>query len=84
MWDGRFHTLEQQALSPFQRGEMGIGTDEAVRRINSDPQYVYLFSVALGHRPTVDGMARALAAFQRTLISPESRVDRFCSTMRRY
>jgi len=77
MWDGRFRSLEQQALSPFQRGEMGIGVEQAVQRVNSDPQYVQLFRTALGHRPTADGMARALAAFQRTIISPTSRVDRF-------
>jgi len=77
MWDGLFRTLEQQALSPFQRGEMGIGVDHAVQRVSSDPQYVQHFRAALGRRPTADGMARALAAFQRTLISPVSRVDRF-------
>jgi len=77
MWDGRFRTLEQQALGPFQRGEMGIGVDQAVKRVSSDPQYVQLFRATLGRRPTADGMARALAAFQRTLFSPASRVDRF-------
>ena len=34
MWDGRFATLEQQALNPFRRGEMGIDIEEAVRRLN--------------------------------------------------
>jgi cytochrome c peroxidase len=77
MWDGRFRSLEQQALSPFQRGEMGIGVEQAVHRVNSDPQYVHLFRAALGRRPTADGMARALATFQRTIVSPTSRVDRF-------
>jgi cytochrome c peroxidase len=77
MWDGRFRTLEEQALSPFQRGEMGIGVDQAVQRVSTDPQYVQLFRATLGHHPTADGMARALAAFQRTLVSLPSRVDRF-------
>jgi cytochrome c peroxidase len=77
MWDGRFRTLEQQALGPFQRGEMGIGVDQAVKRVSSDPQYVQLFRAALGRWPSADGVARALAAFQRTLFSPASRVDRF-------
>jgi len=77
MWDGRFRTLEEQALSPFQRGEMGIGVDEALRRVTSDRQYVYLFRAALGRPPTADGIASALAAFQRTLVSGSSRVDRF-------
>ena len=33
MWDGRFRTLEQQATSPFLRGEMGIDIREAERRL---------------------------------------------------
>jgi cytochrome c peroxidase len=77
MWDGNFRSLEEQALSPFQRGEMGIGVDLALRRVRSDRRYVHLFRAALGQRPTPQGMARALAAFQRTLVSGPSRVDRF-------
>jgi cytochrome c peroxidase len=42
MWDGRFRTLEQQALGPFDRGEMGISVEEAVHRLNADPDYVQL------------------------------------------
>ena len=56
---------------------MGIGVGEAVRRLNSDREYAHLFHAALGYPPTADGMAAALAAFQRTLVSPESRVDGF-------
>jgi cytochrome c peroxidase len=77
MWDGRFHALEEQALSPFLRGEMGIGVELALQRVRSDRRYVHLFRVALGHPPTGEGMARALAAFQRTLLSGPSRVDKF-------
>ena len=80
MWDGRFGSLEEQALSPFLRGEMGISVDEAVRRLNSDRRYADLFGIALGTRPTPSGMARALAAYQRTLISEKNRFDRACST----
>ena len=77
MWDGRFRSLEQQAFSPFARGEMGIDIFEAARRLNSDPEYLHLFRVALNSRPSANGMAIALAAYQRTLISKESRFDRF-------
>jgi cytochrome c peroxidase len=76
MWDGRFRSLEQQAFSPFARGEMGIDIFEAERRLNSDPEYVHLFRVALNSRPSANGMAIVLAAYQRTLISGESRFDR--------
>jgi cytochrome c peroxidase len=77
MWDGRFRTLEQQALSPFLRGEMGITVEEAVYRLNSDPEYLHLFRLAFDRRPTADGMASALAAYQRTLVSGERRFKRF-------
>jgi cytochrome c peroxidase len=77
MWDGRFRTLEQQALSPFLRGEMGIDPGEAVRRLNADAEYLHLFRAALNSRPSASGMALAMAAYQHTLISGESRFDRF-------
>ena len=79
MWDGAFHSLEQQAFGPFQRGEMGIPIEEAARRVNADPQYAALFRAAFGSFGTPDGMAQALAAYQRTLIAGASRVDRFLS-----
>jgi cytochrome c peroxidase len=64
-------------LGPFQTGEMGINYGEAVQRLNADPEYLHLFQVALGSRPMIGGMSHALATFERTLISPVSRVDRF-------
>jgi cytochrome c peroxidase len=80
MWDGRFNTLEQQALSPFRRGEMGISVEEAVRRMNLDSVYLRLFRLVFNQRPTPGGAARALAAYQRTLVSGESRVERYLRT----
>ena len=80
MWDGRFRRLEQQALGPFVRGEMGITVQEAVQRLKTDSDYVRLFYRALQHPPTAHGMARALAAYQRSLILGESRVELFLRT----
>jgi cytochrome c peroxidase len=80
MWDGRFRTLEQQALSPFDRGEMGISAEEAVRRVSYDPEYVRLFHLAFDRPPTEGGVAQALAAYQRTLVSGENRIERFLRT----
>ena len=77
MWDGRFRSLEEQVLGPFQSGEMGINYGEAVQRLNTDAEYLHLFQVALGSRPMIGGMAHAIATFERTLVSPLSRVDRF-------
>jgi cytochrome c peroxidase len=76
MWDGKFRALEQQVFGPFESGEMGISVEHAVQRLNSDARYVHLFREAFGNWPAPDGMARAIAAFQRTLVSRENRVDR--------
>src|SRR5262249_26941182 len=80
MWDGRLPSLESQALSPFRRGEMGITVEEAEFRLRRDPEYVYLFDLAFGRPPSAQGLAAALAAYQRTLVSAESRFERFLRT----
>jgi cytochrome c peroxidase len=80
MWDGRLRTLESQALSPFRRGEMGITVEEAEYRLRRDPEYVYLFDRAFGRPPSAQGLAAALAAYQHTLVSGESRFERFLRT----
>lgn len=77
MWDGRFPSLEHQVFGPFASGEMGIPIHHAAQRLRSDPQYLDLFRTALASPPTPDGMARAIAAFERTIVSRDSRVDRF-------
>lgn len=77
MWDGRFPSLEHQVFGPFASGEMGTPIHRAAQRLNADPEYLRLFGIALGDRPSPDGMARAIAAFERTIISRDSRVDRF-------
>jgi cytochrome c peroxidase len=80
MWDGRFRTLEQQALSPFRRGEMGITVEEAEYRLRRDPEYVYLVDLTFGHPPSAEGLTRGLGAYQRTLVSAESRFERFLTS----
>src|SRR5499427_4691767 len=80
MWDGRLPSLESQALSPFRRGEMGITVEEAEYRLRRDPEYVYLFDLAFGGPPSAQALAAALAAYQRTLVSAESRFERFFRT----
>src|SRR5262249_49580463 len=65
------------ALEPWKRGEMGITVAEAVYRLRGVPEYVDLFREHLGQAPSVSGMAAALAAYQRTLISTETRFERY-------
>jgi cytochrome c peroxidase len=77
MWDGRFGSLEEQAFAPFEHGEMGIGIEDAAARISRDPGYRGEFVRAFGQPPSPDGIVRAVAAFERTLVIGNSRFDRF-------
>ena len=77
MWDGRFPSLEAQAFGPFSAGEMGDSIYQAVQRLTDDPQYRHLFYAAFGQPPAPEGLAQAIAAYERTIVSPLSRVDQF-------
>lgn len=80
-WDGRAATLEDQAKGPILNPiEMGM-PDEAsvVKRIKSIPGYARQFKeVFSGKNPvTYDNIAKAIASYERTLITPNSRFDRY-------
>lgn len=79
-WDGRARSLEEQALGPIANPiEMGADLDEVVARLRRDPTYVATFTEAFGPGPAIDAerIARALAGFERTLITPDAPFDRF-------
>lgn len=77
-WDGRAESLEEQALGPIQsKVEMNQGLDELESELAAIPGYVTEFESVFGTRPDRDGIAKALAAFQRTLVTGPSAFDRF-------
>lgn len=78
-WDGRAHGLEAQSLFPIQDPiEMHENLDNAVEELQAIPVYRDLFWRAFGTE-TVDTalIARALSQFERSLISFNSRYDRW-------
>ncbi|MGE0822147.1 MAG: cytochrome-c peroxidase [Candidatus Binatia bacterium] len=77
--DGRSPTLEEQAkLPPINPIEMGQPTPEAVvKTIVDDQEYKELFQQAYGKDPNYEDMARAIAAFERTLVFLDAPFDRF-------
>ncbi len=79
MFDGRFESLETQALGPlFDHEEMGMTETEIVDRLQADTAYVRRFRQAFGPGPvTLEKVAKALATYQRTLISNRSAYDRW-------
>ena len=79
MWDGRIATLEEQAKGPILNPiEMAMPHEEAaVDRIAAIPGYVTQFEQVFGgdNPVTYDNIAKAIAAYERTLITPNSRFD---------
>ncbi|MFO0553740.1 MAG: cytochrome c peroxidase [Polyangiaceae bacterium] len=79
-WDGRVQSLEDQALKPLlQEKELALDPKEAARRIGAIPAYRALFRAAFPGEDIVTPIqiARALSAFERTLISDLSPYDRY-------
>ncbi|MEZ4832279.1 MAG: cytochrome c peroxidase [Caldilineaceae bacterium] len=80
-WDGRAASLEEQAQGPIQAGvEMAMPPDLAVERINEISGYLPYFEAAFpGEDDPVsfDNIAKAIAAFERTLITPNDALDRY-------
>jgi cytochrome c peroxidase len=86
-WDVRVRSLEAQALEPLKaleemRGDT-YGEDQAVAavvmRLSGNGEYRRLFARAFGGSSPVTeaNLGRALAAFQRTLVAPNSPFDRY-------
>lgn len=80
-WDGRAPTLEAQAKGPPANPiEMGMkDLDAVIARIRAIPGYAPLFAAAYGKGDTinVDNAFKAIAAYERTLITPDSPYDRY-------
>lgn len=80
-WDGRAASLEDQAKGPILNPiEMGMPSEEAaVKRIAALPGYVQQFKAAFGedNPVTYDNIAKAIASYERTLITPNSPFDRY-------
>lgn len=77
-WHGGSPSLELQALGPLtDHNEMDLTTEEVVGRLNADASYVAQFRQVFGKPPSVDLTLKAIAAFERTLVSFNSPFDRF-------
>ncbi len=76
-WDERALSLEDQALKPIQDSvEMGLTLTELVTRVNALSYYDELFLNTFGDdTATTDRIAKALAQFDRSLVSYNSRYD---------
>jgi cytochrome c peroxidase len=80
-WDGRAASLEEQAAGPVTNPiEMGMKSwDDVVARLKSIPGYQQAFEKAFGDKNAIskDNATKAIAAYERTLITPNSAYDKY-------
>lgn len=80
-WDGRADSLEAQAAGPVTAGvEMGMKNwGEVIARLKTMPGYVVAFKSAFGENAIIskENITKAIAAYERTLITPNSPYDRY-------
>jgi cytochrome c peroxidase len=83
-WDGGSKNLESQASGPLTHAdEMGMDISELEHRLRQDQAYTELFESAFGDGVSGANVAKALAQFQRTLISANSRYDQSVGPLRK-
>lgn len=78
-WDGRAATLEEQSSFPIKdTKEMNFHIDLATKRLNKIKGYKTYFKKAFGkEKVTQSDILKAIATFERTLISPKTKFDKF-------
>ncbi|MGI2064835.1 cytochrome-c peroxidase [Shewanella sp. MF08487] len=78
-WDGRASDLKEQAAGPIANPmEMGFTHDLATETISSIPAYRARFAQVYGdEKVNVDRLTDAIAAFEKTLVTPNSPFDQY-------
>jgi cytochrome c peroxidase len=77
-WDGRAKSLEEQALGPIQNPiEMNMPLEAVVARLNGIEGYKTQFQKVFGTEVTSAGIGKAIAAYERTILSGDAPYDRF-------
>jgi cytochrome c peroxidase len=77
-WDGRARSLEEQAIGPIQNPiEMGETHENVVSKLNKIKGYRQQFGAVFGTEVNLQGMAEAIAAYERTVISTNSSFDKY-------
>jgi cytochrome c peroxidase len=76
-WDGRATSLEEQIEGPIHNKiEMGSNWDEVIKKLSSDPYYKKQFIDNYGEFSPIS-IKKAIAYFERTLLTPNSRFDQY-------
>src|SRR4051794_1574023 len=79
-WDGRARSLEEQVAGPIESpDEMAQPLGPLIERLAADPVTARAFAEAFPETPRVDAanLAKAIATYERTFVSPSTRFDRW-------
>jgi cytochrome c peroxidase len=77
-WEGDLRTLEGQVEQSLGKPQiMGSSVEEALHKLEADPDVARQFREAYGREPDSAGLLGAIAAYERTLLTPGSRFDRW-------
>ena len=77
-WEGKFRTLEAQAKASLENPAiMGTSVDEVLGRLDADLEMARQFNDAYGHAPDRGSLLDAIATYERSLLTPGGRFDRW-------
>ncbi len=77
-WEGNVRSLEEGIEQSLRnRAIMASSADEVVRKLRADPEMVDRFRDAYGREPDVAALLDAIATYERSLVTPDSRFDRW-------
>ena len=76
-WDGRSPSLEKQALAAWTGANMGAKADEIVAKLNALQGYKAQFQKVFQSAATPDNVVKAIASYERTIISGNTPWDRW-------
>jgi cytochrome c peroxidase len=76
-WDGRSPSLEKQAMAAWTGANMGAKADEIAAKLNALQDYRAQFQKVFTSDATPDNIVKAIAAFERTIISGNTAWDRY-------
>jgi cytochrome c peroxidase len=77
-WEGKVRTAESDVGSSLKSPKiMASSADEAAEKLGADPEMRSKFAAAYGRGPDADNIVDAITSFQRTLVTPGSRFDRW-------
>src|SRR4029077_13634253 len=77
-WDGRASSLEGQIDEVYHRtADTSIDINDIVQKLRESPAYVEQFKKVFNSPPTKENLCQAIASYERTTLSGDTRFDRY-------